>query len=1071
MSNSKETYHKHSHRDSSLETLIDFVSDEASIGRGIDVLELIQCEDQFGERNIDKILQLYTEVDFSQYINKVGTLSAQKILQVTTTKGRLRYSILDSGLIEANRAEINLLPLIIGTELILPLVKVDRELRKLDTNQVVDFRNFRQFLTSQLYDLLKDPKYERTYKIKAANPINTIRDIFPFISIWVWSRSLSVDEKGGYLDQIINITPFVTTLNTTVGSNGGNFNITLAPVSAEYIREEGWVIDRQLKVAGNQFISNNSFYKSQQKDQPLLRNDYYFHNIIQENDVIFIRFEKLDLEENREKLEKTFDISKDQISGNIYDMIGLVDTNTISTQGASGDVNINVGGRDLVKLFIEDGLYFYPFDYTGSGIFANEEIGDRLERYDGQLKSRFQLGFKNIDNTLKFIFNALSSIKITSDSLFDSYESSSDIKGGVKKDRRSKKFFVDRKQLEQSQKEVESQEEEKNQILQLLERSIGAEGINSKPNVNAVYNKMIDFLKAGKKKGVVQETNNKLQGWSGGWVFDSETIKKNNLPSIFGNRLYLDSRVWRDGNGNIITDSERLEYLAKVERQLRNIKLQQNDVIMGRNLDEDNKQKIKDAQRQAAIDKSLQEFLNQVVKENNEIVGQRDAIPDPALAATSGRLTQRQIEQKLKYDLLQGEYEALEKKGKTIKAVVVPKQFTELNIYAKEAFERTWVLIKRIENYNNEPIVDELKPTKGIWQIIKLVIDDNIRTRRIVDSSIGNEHGSLINALRKIAQEPFVELLFDTYGDQYYITVRKPPFDKKGMIDMINDQDLLVDKPILPTVDFTRDFDDQIGKGPLEADGDKKQSIVIDIEDYDVISDSLNYGVTNQIFSWYRLTPQNLISGQANDTAFVYLKAIYLKEYADIWGSKPLDLTTNYIPYFPIVDKNSKLPTAYFIKQGILDLKYMIESNAYNPFVRQGTITVIGNRLFKRGTFVRLKSTSEIFYIEGVVQNYSITDRSISRVTTLQVSRGMVEAYIKGVEINGTKYSYFDIVDTEIDDAKFMQQDQGFDSANKILVNWKVRPEVFYFFLKQKQFANIANFINIPPADIDGLTP
>lgn len=1043
MPNSKDSYHKYSHKDSSLVTLIDFVTDGASIGAGLDVVDLVNFEDELGEKNIDKIFQLYT---------------AQQLAVYTPVKNDLTAF---------NREEIEALPLNVGTELILPLTQVNRELRKLDTNQVVDFRTFSQFLASQLYYLLKDPKYQRTYKFKSVTKAHSVREIFSSLTVWVWSRNLSVNDKGEYNDVILDVTPFITSINTSVGANGGNFAMQLAGITTDYVKEQGWVIDKNIKFTKDTFISSSGFYKQIQGET--LRNDYFFHNTLQENDVVFIRFEKLEMESDRENAERRFQIPKEELAGKIYDMIGLIDTNTISSQGANMAVNVNISGRDLSKLLIEDGLYFYPFDYIKDGIFANEDAGDRLERYDGQLKSRFQLGFKTIDNTMKFIFNALSSIKITSDDLFESYANSQDIEDLEFKDRRSRKFYSSRAALVAQQKQIEDQNTEVREIKDLIDQSQGDEGVKDPPSTNAVYNLLYDFLVELKAQSKVQEADGKLSGWDG-ISFQGEAVRENNLPSIFGNRLYRDKRVWRDAQGNILTDAERLAYIKKLERSIKNVELKLKDNLLNRDQVESD-EKITNSQREAEADKSLQDFLNDAVEENNAIVGARSTLPNDAQAATGGNLqSQAQIEQKLNYDLLQAEYADLKKKGSSIVAVVLPKQFDELNDFAKEAMQRIWSYIKQVETFNSTVVKDELKLAKGIWQIFKILVDDNVRTRRLVDSSIGNEQGSLMNALRKVAQEPFVELMFDTYGDQYYVTARKPPFDKKGMMSMLEDQDILVGKLPTSAVFNADDFLSVQPKGgpPLKnEEGTVEEiteptSLIIDIDDSDIINDQLTYGLTSQIYSWYRLTPQNLISGQANDMAFAYLKAIYFKEYADIWGSKPLDLTTNYVPYFPVVDKNAKLPTAYFLKQGVLDLKYMIESNAYNPFIRSGSIEIIGSRLFKRGNFVRLKSTQEIFYIESVSNNASISDRQVSRTTTLQLSRGMVEKYIKGVEINGINHSYFNIVNTDIDDEKFLQTDQGYQDTNQLLANWKVNPEVFYFFLQQKQFAHIGNFIDLP---------
>ena len=70
----------------------------------------------------------------------------------------------------------------------------------------------------------------------------------------------------------------------------------------------------------------------------------------------------------------------------------------------------------------------------------------------------------------------------------------------------------------------------------------------------------------------------------------------------------------------------------------------------------------------------------------------------------------------------------------------------------------------------------------------------------------------------------------------------------------------------------------------------------------------------------------------------------------------------------------------------------MIESNIYLPFTRLGTITVVGDRRFKKGTWMRLVETGEIYYIDGVTQNYSISKSSVNRTTTLNLSRGIVES-------------------------------------------------------------------------------
>ena len=87
---------------------------------------------------------------------------------------------------------------------------------------------------------------------------------------------------------------------------------------------------------------------------------------------------------------------------------------------------------------------------------------------------------------------------------------------------------------------------------------------------------------------------------------------------------------------------------------------------------------------------------------------------------------------------------------------------------------------------------DRLAP--GIWQITKLLMDSSVQNRQIFDSSIALQTGPLSNFFRKVCQLPFVELLGDTYGDQYYFMVRKPPYDKEGMLMMMETFDIDIDE-------------------------------------------------------------------------------------------------------------------------------------------------------------------------------------------------------------------------------------------------------------------------------------
>lgn len=291
----------------------------------------------------------------------------------------------------------------------------------------------------------------------------------------------------------------------------------------------------------------------------------------------------------------------------------------------------------------------------------------------------------------------------------------------------------------------------------------------------------------------------------------------------------------------------------------------------------------------------------------------------------------------------------------------------------------------------------EEKLASGIWQIIKMVVDKGVVDRRIVDGSISTIQGSLINYFRKICQSPFVEFFGDTYGDTYNFITRKPPTDQISLISMI--------------------------EGKMQTESGKvtfEQSPIVEVEDYDVLNESLSFD-DSMVYSWYHLNIKHSIGGAAGSFQYFYLPALLFEEYSEIWGSRPMDIMSNYIPYIPL---DSKTPGEQVMdiahKQAIHDLKFIVDSNMANPFTRRGTIVLNGDRRLKVGNFIRYKPTGEIFQIDAVQQSCKIGENSIDRTTVIQVSRGMVEQLIYGIPYWNSKnqevdhISYFNIINTKL---------------------------------------------------------
>lgn len=321
----------------------------------------------------------------------------------------------------------------------------------------------------------------------------------------------------------------------------------------------------------------------------------------------------------------------------------------------------------------------------------------------------------------------------------------------------------------------------------------------------------------------------------------------------------------------------------------------------------------------------------------------------------------------------------------------------------------------------------------GIWQIVKVLIDSSVQQKQIVNSSIATQTGSLMNFVNRVCQKPLVEFFGDTYGSQYYFFVRRPPFDKEGFLRMINNGGMVI------------------------------------INSKDVISTNLAWNNQN-IYSWYQYRPYADFLG--SEITGLFFPSLFFPQYASIWGSKPLVIDSNYYNYaktgrFNSTGESNKVKDVTaaeqkrIIQNAVMDFKYVIESNAYNPFYRQGTITLKGNRQLKRGTACYYAPTNEVFYIDSVTQDWNITTSSVSRNTSISVSRGLVMDYIydniqkTAVTQKEVYLSYFNIIDFSGGNGKTFEENiKNVDAENftDFLKTWRVRADVFDFFISKNQF-------------------
>ena len=295
----------------------------------------------------------------------------------------------------------------------------------------------------------------------------------------------------------------------------------------------------------------------------------------------------------------------------------------------------------------------------------------------------------------------------------------------------------------------------------------------------------------------------------------------------------------------------------------------------------------------------------------------------------------------------------------------------------------------------------------GVYQIINILFDDAVKDRTIVDASITSPSGSIMSLFNKVCQYPLVELLTDTYGDTYNIIVRKPPFDKSSIVSFLNQ-----DNPIYI------------------------------LDENDVSHESLSF--ETNFSTWFQIENTGVFLGDSNHVSLTYIPIVPIPEYIEYWGSKKKMITSNYT-------RSNSYGTTEEKKQVVLDLLYVIECDIYLPFSRQGTITLAkGDRRIKKGTWIRYKD--EIFYINSVSNSVSISDKTVSRSTVLNVSRGIKEAYVEGKTVDGVKISYFDLLNFE--NLKQTMEDFLTNDKNRGSVinrNVLIDKDIFNYFISKKQ--------------------
>ena len=151
---------------------------------------------------------------------------------------------------------------------------------------------------------------------------------------------------------IVDISRYVSCMTINVTETGGNFSLSLPFIPADPAKLLVKNANGNQETLSQLEAATDDYYKATFRQGNFYEFNY-FDWLISPNDVLFLRFERLDMEEDNERGDEV------KLAGGVWDMIALVDNVTTNTDAAGNIIGIQVSGRDLMKLLIDDGSYFY----------------------------------------------------------------------------------------------------------------------------------------------------------------------------------------------------------------------------------------------------------------------------------------------------------------------------------------------------------------------------------------------------------------------------------------------------------------------------------------------------------------------------------------------------------------------------------------------------------------------------------------------------------------------------------------------------------------------------------------
>lgn len=329
---------------------------------------------------------------------------------------------------------------------------VTRELAISQTNFQEQTDNVFAFENSLIQRILNNPGYSISKETKR---------VAPKCSVWGWFKSLYYSGStlfGSHFqsknNKFVDISDFIINISTNVSSQGGTFTITLPIIHSQFKEEtkSAGTTKMKIPIGGSELnidLADSYIDRFSEKAELFLYNRYegdekkknffhkvglssmeknYFNWLIQSNDLIFISFEELQMEQDT--------------GSRVFDMIGLVESVSVS-QDANGVGRVTVSGKDLMKLITDDNSLFFNLSsaWGESQIFSNtESVGKQGDIRESDFISGMKRGAENrlrwstgqldvfaapfnrtINFVIKGVISQLANIEVVPDYVFDAW--------------------------------------------------------------------------------------------------------------------------------------------------------------------------------------------------------------------------------------------------------------------------------------------------------------------------------------------------------------------------------------------------------------------------------------------------------------------------------------------------------------------------------------------------------------------------------------------------------------------------------------------------------------------------